>query len=91
MPARRIGEALRAQFLLEGTLRALSRVENVLPVTVAAAAEFDRLREHKNPKKIGRDDLLIAAIVLTHRATLVTRNVKDFRHIPDLSIENWAD
>jgi tRNA(fMet)-specific endonuclease VapC len=84
-------ELLRAQSLLEGTLRALAHVETILAVTVPAAAEFDRLRENRKLKKIGRGDLLIASIVLAHRATLVTRNVKDFRQVLGLHIENWAD
>ena len=44
-----------------------------------------------NAGEIGRADLLIAAIVLTHRATLVSRNLKDFRQVPGLRVENWAD
>jgi tRNA(fMet)-specific endonuclease VapC len=63
----------------------------VLPVIAAAAAEFDRLRQNKKLKKIGRADLLIAAIVLAYGATLVSRNLKDFRQVPGLQVENWAD
>jgi tRNA(fMet)-specific endonuclease VapC len=43
-----------------------------------AAAEFDRPRQTKRLKKIGRNDLLIASIALANKATLVTRNTKDF-------------
>jgi tRNA(fMet)-specific endonuclease VapC len=64
---------------------------NVLPIDAAAAAEFDRLRQDKLLKKIGRADLLIAAITLANRATLVTRNLKDFRQVQGLQVENWAD
>ena len=63
----------------------------VLPVTPAVADEFDRLRALKRLKKIGRKDLLIACFALAHDATLVTRNVKDFAHVPGLTVENWAD
>ena len=31
-------------------------------------------------------DLLIAATVLTHDLTLHTRNVRDFRHVPGLTL-----
>jgi tRNA(fMet)-specific endonuclease VapC len=84
-------QLLRAQSLLDGTVRSLTRVETVLPIDAAAAAEFDRLRENKKLKKIGRADLLIAATTLAKRATLVTRNLKDFRQVPGLQVENWAD
>ena len=63
----------------------------VIPVDIAAAAEFDRLRHDKKLKRIGRRDLLIACIALAHRATLVTRNLKHFRMVPGLAPENWAD
>jgi tRNA(fMet)-specific endonuclease VapC len=63
----------------------------VLGIDISTAAEFDRLRQNKKLKKIRRGDLLIAAITLVNRATLVTRNLKDFRQVPSLRIENWAD
>src|SRR5438128_2079354 len=63
----------------------------ILPINSVAAAQFDQLRQNKKLKKIGRRDMLIAAISLASRATLVTRNLKDFRRVPGLQIENWAD
>ena len=63
----------------------------VLPVDAAAAAEFERLLGTKGLRRLGRGDLLIAAITLANRATLVTRNLKDFRRVPGLQVENWAD
>lgn len=63
----------------------------ILVVDAAAAAEFDRLRHQKKLKRIGRADLLIAAITLAHRAKLVSRNLKDFRQVPGLRVENWAE
>jgi predicted nucleic acid-binding protein len=35
-------------------------------------------------------DLKIAAIVLARQATLLTRNVSDFRTIDNLKIEDWT-
>ena len=84
-------DLLRAQSLLDGTVRSLAHVETVLRIDVLAAAEFDRLRQNKKFKKIGRADMLIAAITLANRATLVTRNLKDFQQVPGLHLENWAD
>ena len=54
-------------------------------------AAFDRLRQIKKLKGIGRKDLLIACIALANRATLVTRNLRDFQAVPGLKVENWAD
>jgi predicted nucleic acid-binding protein len=44
----------------------------------------DRLRQTKKLKKIGRGDLLIAAIALAHRAKLISQ-------VSGLQVENWAD
>lgn len=53
----------------------------------AAADEFKRLR--KQGIRIGTMDLKIASIALTHDATLVTANLRDFEQVPNLRIENW--
>jgi tRNA(fMet)-specific endonuclease VapC len=85
------GEELRrAQFWLEKTENEVQRWD-VVGVGVTVAAEFDRLRHLKSLRKIGRADLLIAAFALAHRATLATRNLKDFRQVPGLTAENWAE
>lgn len=81
---------LRAQQVLALTVQHM-RQFLVVPFDDAAATEFDRLRGNKKLKKIGRGDLLIAAIAVAHRATLVSRNRKDFRLVPGLRLENWAD
>jgi len=83
-------ELLRAQEWLRKTDANLTLFP-IVPFDAAGAAEFDRLRENKKLKKIGRADLLIAAIALASRARLATRNLKDFRQVPGLRVENWAD
>jgi tRNA(fMet)-specific endonuclease VapC len=40
---------------------------------------------------IGPNDLLIGAIALAHQMTLVTHNVREFRRLPDLRIEDWEE
>jgi len=52
---------------------------------------FDELCERKNLQKIGLADLLIASITLANDALLVTRNLRHFRHVPYLKLENWED
>jgi len=53
-----------------------------------AAAEFERLRQAG--VRIGAMDLKIAAIALANDATLLTRNLSDFRKIPGLRVEDWT-
>jgi tRNA(fMet)-specific endonuclease VapC len=84
------GEKLRsAQNRLTETEKDLSKFI-VLNIDAAACAQFDRLRQNQKLRKIGRGDLLMAAIALANRATLVACNEKDFRKVPGLRIENWA-
>jgi tRNA(fMet)-specific endonuclease VapC len=80
-------QLLRAWQLLQDTETFLSQFV-ILPLDEAAATVFDRLVKLKLGK-IGRSDLLIASIVLSHNATLVTHNVKDFQRTPNLVIEDW--
>ena len=81
---------LMARQRLLDTEKDLDRIE-ILPLDEAAATEFERLLGTKGLRRIGRGDLLIASIVLANKATLVTRNVKDFQRVPGLKIENWVD
>jgi tRNA(fMet)-specific endonuclease VapC len=83
-------ELLPAQQWLQRTEADLARLP-VVPADAGAAAEFNRLLGTKGLKKVGRGDLLIASIALANSATLVTRNLKDFRKFPGLQLENWAD
>ena len=41
-------------------------------------------------RRIGKNDLRIAAIVLEERATLATRTIRYFRQISGLQIEDWS-
>jgi tRNA(fMet)-specific endonuclease VapC len=52
-----------------------------------AATEFERLRKQKI--RIGTMDLKIAAIALVNDAVLLSANLRDFRRVPGLDVENW--
>jgi len=60
----------------------------VLPWTEKAADILVDLR--RQGIRIGTMDLKIAAIVLSHRATLLSRNLVDFTQVPGLSVEDWT-
>jgi tRNA(fMet)-specific endonuclease VapC len=60
----------------------------VLEFDEAASGEFLRLRAERI--RIGSMDLKIAAIVLSHGATLLSRNLVDFGKIPGLNVEDWT-
>lgn len=81
---------LRAQQFLTRTEEHLAQML-IVPLDERAVVQFEQLRNRKGIGKIGRADLLIASIALAHRATLVTRNTRHFRQIPNLHVVNWID
>ena len=83
-------DLLKAQQLLTRTEELVAQLM-VVPLSEAAATHFDRLRATKGLRKIGRADLLIASIALANEATLVTRNLRHFKQVPNLSVINWDD
>ena len=83
-------QLMRAQQWLDESIALFQEIA-IIPISSATAAEFDRIRQNKKLRTIGRRDMLIACIALASQATLATRNLKDFRQIPGLRLENWAD
>ena len=63
----------------------------VLDFPSAAAVTFGevRLRLKRAGTPIGSYDLLIAAHALEQGLTLVTNNLKEFKRVPGLELENW--
>jgi tRNA(fMet)-specific endonuclease VapC len=60
----------------------------VLDFDRAANQRFQELLKSKI--RIGTLDLRIAAIALIHGAKVLTRNVRDFRKVPGLDVEDWT-
>lgn len=54
-----------------------------------AADEFERLRKQKI--RIGTMDLKIAALALAQNALLLSANLRDYRKVPGLRVENWLE
>ena len=48
-----------------------------------------RAQLKKQGSPIGNNDLLISAQARSMNAVLVTNNVREFKRVPDLSLENW--
>jgi len=90
LKAERGESVLRAQALLFETERRLNQID-IIPFNADAIAQFEILVPNPSLRKSGRADLLIASIALANRATLVTRNLKDFQRIPNLRLINWFD
>ena len=74
---------------LEQLLRPMQR----LPFDQECAAEAARIRAELEAAgaPIGPHDTLIAATVLRHQATLVTRNVREFSRVAGLRWVDWHD
>lgn len=65
----------------------------VVPFDEQAAQTYAALRTalERKGKRIGGNDMLIAACALSHGATLVTSNLDEFKRVPGLSLETWAE
>lgn len=85
--ARRPEDLARAYQRLVDTVRTMARL-TILPFTIPAIARYQQLIRLR--LKVGRMDLRIAASVLEHGGTLVTRNTRDFGRVPGLVIEDWS-
>lgn len=65
----------------------------VLPFDDLAAVEYGKLCAYlqKQGTPIGTMDMLIAAHAKVENVVLVTNNVREFKRVPGLTIENWAE
>ena len=87
--ARRVGrESLTSR--VEGVVRG---AQTVLPFDTVAARRFGELKAEleRGGEPLAEPDLRIAAIAVSRGLTLVTRNVRHFRRVPGLVVENWID
>jgi tRNA(fMet)-specific endonuclease VapC len=62
------------------------------PFDSRCVPQYARIRDHleRQGRIIGANDLMIAAIALTHDLTLVTNNGGEFYRVPGLRVENWS-
>jgi len=79
--------AARAYHELIRTAQFFGRIP-VATYSTEAMKRFETLkRENLN---VPKNDLRIASIALLTGATVVTRNVRDFRRVPGLPVEDWS-
>lgn len=79
--------SLRLSRQLEAVLAAIEVLPIETPVDRHYGAIRNELESAGNP--ISHNDLLIAAHARALGATLVTNNVREFRRVPGLAVENW--
>jgi len=58
------------------------------PFTLQSIVRYDSILKLR--LNVKNNDLCIAAIALELGATVVTRNLRDFRRVPGLPIEDWS-
>jgi tRNA(fMet)-specific endonuclease VapC len=85
--AKTIADEIRAYERLVAQMRNYCSM-NVLTFSAHAATKFQELRRTKI--RIATMDLKIASTALAHKATLVTRNWRDFVKVPGLKLEDWT-
>jgi tRNA(fMet)-specific endonuclease VapC len=63
-----------------------------LPFDSACVPEYARVRDEleRRGQLNGGNDLMIAAIALTHDLTVVTHNGAEFLRVPGLRVEDWS-
>jgi tRNA(fMet)-specific endonuclease VapC len=84
---------------LHNAARRAEQLESFLSATTILPFDDDcariagqvRARLDQVGEPIGPIDVLIAATALAASAVLVTRNVKEFRRVEGLVIENWYE
>lgn len=85
--ARRPEQVVLAYAKLEAVWRSFLKM-NVLSFDEEAQTQVDELR--RQCPRLQTLDLRIASIALVTHATLLSRNLRDFRRVPGLSVEDWT-
>ena len=87
--ARKYGNPEKRTAILEALLAPYPS----LPFDSMCVPEYARIRDdlERRGQIIGGNDLMIAAIALTHDLTVVTHNGGEFHRVPGLRVEDWAE
>jgi tRNA(fMet)-specific endonuclease VapC len=73
-------------------VRAIEEAFEVVPLGSECVATFGLLKAQLERQGTPLDDfdLMLAAVSLAHNLTLVSNNLRHFRRIEGLALENWA-
>lgn len=65
---------------------------DVLPYDAKASQHYGQIKAvlEKKGEIIGENDIHIAAHAISHVLILVTNNLKEFKRVPNLALENWV-
>ena len=85
--ARKPDDVVKGFHDLQELIKHYSRFD-VLCFDQAALSEFLSLKQQRI--RIGTSDLRIAAIALGNGVKLFSRNLRDFRQVPNLDVEDWT-
>jgi tRNA(fMet)-specific endonuclease VapC len=85
--ARGVAQQVAAYRRLRVHLETYRRIP-VVDFDESAAVQYQRLMAQR--VRIGTMDLKIAAIAIASDAMLLSRNLRDFRKVPDLRVEDWT-
>lgn len=69
----------------------LSSLVDILPFNKEEAKASAAIRAYleKQGTAIGPYDIMIAGTVISRQGILVTNNIKEFKRVPELKLENW--
>ena len=87
----RYGAAKSGSPILSERIEKLLKSIEILPLADGADQHYGRIRSEleKGGIVIGANDLLIAAHALALNTVLVTDNVREFKRVKGLRLENW--
>ena len=85
--ARSSAQVILAYGELERMARSFCKM-NILSYTDSAEDKFVELRKQRI--RVGTSDLRIASVAIVAGAMLLTRNLRDFRQVPSLAVEDWT-
>jgi len=89
----RYGACRKGSARLTAQLETVLAGIDILPLEEPADQHYGEIRSEleRSGRLIGQNDLLIAAHARALGAILITGNVREFKRVPGLSVENWLD